>query len=606
MIQVKEVVGTPGKQGWVQFHRFSGLEAEKQAERGEMVLLLALEGVSEQAATAFGKDIILRVYEEYYQNLAGTPMARLEKMLEKLGKQRPIYLTEEVKVSLLVAVFWQEFVYLGIWGEGECWLVRQGKITPLLKGRGDKSLVICGQPKKDDLFLLGTAAFFEQIPTGTIQASLQTGKIETAIETLSPLVHAREDQGKIGVVLVKKGEETLTATSSLPTTPLPVKSPRRLSRLPRLRFSWPFAFSRLNLVLGILLLALLVGLVGWGWQRKRQAAFQQKIQNLIAQAEEKLTAAESIRQLDLQQSLALTRQAEDLAKEVLSLSPHHSGAQQLKEQAEKLLLVLGGGEKIQPELFFDLGILAEGAEGKQLVCGSKKLYVLDPASKYLFVFTYPDKSSHPLAGGEVLQEKKFLAVKGKNFYLLDKKGIVFWNGKEKQKRVLEFQWQQPISLGSWGSNLYVLDPAAGKLWKLVGLAKGFAPPRDWFAVPPSFAWETVVDMAINGHIWFLTRQGKVFRFLAGQEDRVNLDTRGIKEGQLLAVASEADRVAVLDTSNKLFVWDKQGELLFQFNLEIEPVLDLVFAPRGRWLFLLTKGKVYWLDLASFDETLRQS
>jgi len=632
-LQVKKIVGTPENKGWVQAHRFTGMEKEKHEQRGEMILLLCLEGASEQTATILGREVISRVYEEYYGNLDGRPMERLKQMLDKVTKERPLYLTEKIKVSLSVVVFWQDCVYLGIRGGGAAFLIRNGKVLPLAKGSRKEALVVSGLPQENDLFFLGTTDFFSQVPEGTIRACLQSGSLETVVEVLSPLIHSRKDRGKIGVALAKvlsleSAEEQLQEKINSVTVPslvqekekqkpvvLPVGTSDKLEAkklfakrkliprfsLPKIPLFSSFPRPTINRVVGIVLMIVLLGSVGWGWQKQKKLAQEKHLNELVSQAEEKLTAAESVKHLDVNHSLTLAHQAVELLSEAVEMAPRSQTIEQTKQRAEKLVIALGGGEKVKPDPFFDLGLLAEGAIGDQLICSGKKIFVLDLKTARAFAFGYPEKTSKVFIGGELLKDKKMFAVGGENkFYLLDDEGIVFWDGKDRQQRAVESQWQEPIDLDIWGSSLYVLDKKEEKLWKLAGLGKDFASPRDWFAALPSFAWDKVKGLAINGHIWILTEDGRVHRFFAGEEDPVNFDSSSISNGQLLTVAAESSRVAVLDKEGKLFVWDKEGKLEFQLNLEIETT-DFALDPQGRWLFFLTNGEVHWLDLERFVE-----
>jgi len=605
-IQVKEIIGTPDNKGWVQVHHFAGLEADKKSKRGQMVLLLALKGASEEAATGYGREIISRVYEEYYGNLEERPMARLKQMLGKIGKERPVYLTEKISLSLLIAIFWRGFWYFGIWGQGQIFLSRKGGLLPLLQGESKQVLVISGQLKKGDLVLLGTDAFFAQIPQGTIRASLQGGNSEMAAEVLSPLVHARPNQSQIGAALVQKSDQKElreeknqeSASRAEPKLAPPVKLKSKFQpKTSKFSFSLPFSSPLFNLVFGLVLLASLLGLVGWGIWRQKKLAKQKEFDNLIAQVEDKLQTAESIQLLETGQSLGLAKEAQVLIVQAAELKENNSHVLGLKERAEKLMLILGGGEKLKPEIFFRLSLLAEGAEGQQLVVLADQLFVFDPKTQKVFGFEYPQKHSQTFSGGQIIKDKQFLTVvKNNRFYFLDDQGIVFWDGKGKEERVAEHEWSQPKSLLSWGNNFYVLDVGEKKLLKLVGLGQGYASPGDWFVTPPALSWEKIKDVAIDGHIWFLTEDGRITRFFQGRLAPIKLENNPSKSSEQLALATEGSRLAIFNQESQLLVWDKEGHWQGQLNIDLAPVIDMAISPEGRWLFFLTKGEVYWLDL----------
>ena len=590
-------MGTPDNEGWVQIHHFAGLEPEKKEKRGQLVLLLSLKGASEEAATGYGREIISRIYEEYYGNLKGAPMERVKEMLAKVGKERPVYLTEKISLSLLISVYWRGFLYLGVWGGGEFFLLKEGELLPLLSGEGQRSLVISGQITKTDLLIFGTQNFFSQIPQGTIRASLQTNDPFAAAEILSPLIHVRADQSQIGAALIKIEEEQ-DQVETKPTTYFEAEIRKRVKlKFPKI----PFSKTRLNLGLGLIILMGLLVLIGGGVYRRQKLTKEKKFNDLVSEVESKLGAAEAIYQLKADESLGLVKQAEELIVKAQEINPNNNSLMSLQKRVESLTVILGGGEKIKPELFFKLSLLAEEARGEQLSITEKELFVFDPQSQKVFSFGYPGKYSQTFSGGEIAQNKLFFSVPRANqFYLLDEKGIIFWDGKDSSERVVEREWKEPFSLLFWGSNFYVLDKGEKKLFKLVGLGKNYSAPQDWFTNTPNLAWEEIVDLGIDGNIWFLSKSGQITKFYKGQPASFKLENNPQKESALLALPGSSSRLVVLTVENQLLVWDKEGVWQGQINLELGEVADLVISPDGQWLFFLTEGEVYTLNL---DEAL---
>ncbi|MCD6225777.1 hypothetical protein J7J95_01710 [bacterium] len=601
---VKEVVGSPTGNNWVQVHHFAGLEEKRIKEGGEMVLLLSLQGAGEQTATAFGREIISRVYEEYYVNLPGKPMERLKVMLNKLAKERPLFLTEKVAISLLAAVFWKDYVYLGVRGEGTIILRRKGRVFSLLEGNSLEAKVISGVPQEGDLFVLATKDFWGKISPEVLKKALEEDDLQKSQEILSPLVQSNPQQGKMGaaLIMIEKQQEEKKSSSeedlakrkffSFPRFPSREEKVKRERK--EFSLSWQGKIPlRVNHWLGVMLVSVLLGSVFWGWQRQKQNLQKRRLAELISQAEERIRAAQQVKSLDINHSLAFIKEANSFLQEAKKIAPEDEKVKLLKKETEKLLLLWGGEEGIAPELFFDLNLLAEGAAGERLVCKEKEVYVFDPHQGKIFVISYPEKQTRVLVGGEDIKDKKFFLPGEKGFYFLDKEGVVFWNKKEK-KRVVEKEWGKPVAFARWGRNLYVLDKEEEKLWKMVPVGKGFSSPRQWFSGLPSFSWPEVKGLAINGHVWVLTKKG-VFSFWNGKEERRNFDFGGVKEPQLIAVASEASLVVVGDKDNNLFFWDKKGELKARIKVK-KTITAMDISPQGKWLFVLDKDKIYWINL----------
>ncbi|MFH1602201.1 MAG: hypothetical protein ABIB61_04585 [Candidatus Shapirobacteria bacterium] len=309
-IVFKEIIGTPDNQGWVQIHHFSGVEKEKKEKRGQLLLLLSLKDASEEAATGYGREIISRTYEEYYGNLEGSPMNRLKEVLVKIGREQPIYLTERIGLSLQLAVFWQDLLYLGTWGPGQTFLLRAGKFLSLLSGEPKKASVLSGRMEKEDLLILGTDSFFNQIPQGTIKACLQNRDSLSAAEVLSPLVHARPDQSQMGAALVQvensPKEESLTV-KELETV---LRIPRRKS--PVLKLKAPLLSSKLKLALGTSLLCLFLAVLGFSFFRNKEVKKQKAYAGALVEIQSKLKTAQGLPLEEEKDKLNLAKEAQSL------------------------------------------------------------------------------------------------------------------------------------------------------------------------------------------------------------------------------------------------------------------------------------------------------
>lgn len=605
VLRVKNIVGNPDSSSWSQVHHFAGLEREKLAQRGEMVLLLSLRGVTKETGTVLGRELVSRVYEEYYGNLSQSPMERLREVLVKVSKEKPIYLEEKVNFSLLVLVLWREVVYLGIWQRGRIWLFRQGRVEELLRGREGEVKVISGQIQKDDLFLLGTEEFFSQLPLETIKAGLRTNNEEKVVEILTPLVQARPHQGALGAAVVKVREEEGEAQEEEKKEEDKKEGEKGQER----KFSFPrYSFSsslrrRLTLGAATVFLFLFLGILVLGWQKKSQQEKRVRFNQLYSQAEEKLTTALSLRSLERKESLRLAQESLTLINQALALFPEENQGRVLKEKAEKLIGLLGEGERQKPSVFFNLRLLSEEIEGRALWVGEKEIYVLDRKKGRVFSLSWPKKKSTILAVAPELKESWSLVLAGGRVYFLLTQGVSLFQNETLQP-VIEFTDEEEVVLmSSWGNNLYLLDKKGKQLWKYSSLGGLKRKKEAWFKEEVGFSWDEVVDFDIDSRIWFLTHRGEVFRYLSGRQE--NFALKGSFEGEaaLLAVARKGDLIVVWDKRGKtVWLWNKQGEWLAKIPLALEEVIDLGITPGGEEVFLLDKTQIYQLDLSSYRES----
>jgi hypothetical protein len=598
-VEVKQIVGMPDKTGWSQIHHFSGLEPDKKNKRGEMVLLISLEGMPEEAATSLGREITSRIYEEYYGNLAGSPMQQLEKALKRVGKERPVFITQKVKLTLLAMVVWRNFVYLGRFGEGGALLSRSGEVFSLLQTGGKELEVISGEAKEGDVYMLATIEFFSHLPSSTIHACLRTGDLNSLSEIILPLVHARKRQGKIAAVAVGVSLWSPEKKTLIPKAEKAVEVGKRTVSFKRKVMGRLVPLARKKnwqLRLAMFFLLLLFLSVFFGWQKNRQKQLLVEYDRLLAQAQNKLKAAESIKQLDPQGSLSLVEESLKVVDQMERLKMDKAQTMVVKQRAESLKSILGGGEKKAPEIFFDLSLLDDAAVGDDLFFQNNKLFVLDSASKKIFSISWPQKSTATVVSGDqVVSGQLATDPTGSKFYLLGGEGI-FLLDKSLSEKVVEKDWGRTAGFATWLGNLYLLDTENNAFWKLTSAGSKFK-KRSWLIDRPSWNWQSLVDFDIDGEVWFLDKTGRIYRFLSGRKRPFEQKSGLVKQAAFLRVAKKASRLVYWDEEQRqLWLLDKSGKFLARISLNLSQPTDLEIDDKGEAVFILKESKVYLVKL----------
>ncbi len=117
----------------------------------------------------------------------------------------------------------------------------------------------------------------------------------------------------------------------------------------------------------------------------------------------------------------------------------------------------------------------------------------------------------------------------------------------------------PVTLGKFGSNLYVLDQANKEIYKYTGVADGFGDRTRWLQQDQTISFEPV-DMAMDSDIWIAGVTGQVERFRRGSKEQFSLSgvpsTIKVKR---IAVEQDGTRLALLDsTSGNVVICDKES------------------------------------------------
>ncbi len=156
------------------------------------------------------------------------------------------------------------------------------------------------------------------------------------------------------------------------------------------------------------------------------------------------------------------------------------------------------------------------------------------------------------------------------------------------------KWVKPQLIAGYNGNLYVADPGANQIWRYAPTANGYeAEPTAWFKDDKKPDMTDLVGIAIDGHIWLLHSDGRLLKFLSGEQRPfvwVDLPSP-LNNPTAVALSQEGDRLYVADPGNNRIVEaTKDGKFLRQFKAREGTLLSGV-----RHLFLdEAKGIIYFV------------
>lgn len=635
--EVKQILGTPNGLAWSQVHHFFPSEKEQLKKRGELILLVSLASIAEgQEASSIGREIISRVHEEYFGNLDKSPMDSLKESLVKVGQEKSQYFENPKEISLMALVVWQEVVYLSVWYQGRILLRRQGKTVTLIKGEAGEIKAASGRLKKDDLFLLATEDFLEKIPQGMVTASLSTEDLKTIADVLTPVVHAREKQGSLAAVLVKLGPQTdekplpekkkpsidltgiqkslsgnkffkkiksiFKSKKKVPAKlPLPTKKTEMvtsISHRSKRRSSGFFASigkktSGLTVAIGFLIL--LGGSVFFGWKKKLDQQKSLQIDQLVLSIEEKIETALMIKSLDPENSLKIIKETENLVAQLKDLSFSRASAFEEKINAFSSSL---GTEAVEPRLYYDLGLVAEGTSIDTVFSDGQRSLILDTSAGRLLDINLVKKSGLILSGGDQVKNKKLTVFSDQRVYLIGESSIDLLKDGQPAEAGSLLEGDRIIAADVWLGSLYLLDSAGEQVWKYPSTGSGLGLKRAWLQEETDFSFESVADISIDGNLWLLLKTGRIYKFLSGRQAEFDhqLPT-GVGKARFLSAALEGETLSFWDEEKKIiWVFNKEGEFLSRIPVKIDSVKGLSLSPSGDKIFLFGKDKIYSFDL----------
>ena len=349
-----------------------------------------------------------------------------------------------------------------------------------------------------------------------------------------------------------------------------------------------------------------------------------RVRGFINQAQGEVTLAQAVPDKP-EEARPHWEAAWEQAGAALALRPDDPVATTLQSQARTALDLLDGIVRLQPVRLWDFG---PGSVPRRLVVHGQTAFVLDPAGGWVAQLTLnptgdgvieqgdapiPVRTGQRLGEGEVgdLVDLTWVSLGGERqtsgLLILEQDGALInydpaWVDEGGISRLMRSflgtSPASPRSIGSYGGRLYVLDTGDNQVWRYDARGDTYPErPDRYFVAPPPKSLAGALDMAINGHVYVLYRDGSVLQFLQGEHQpafNVHGLPDAIVQAVALAVDPDGDRGAV-------YVADRGGRRVvvlgpdgaFQAQLQADRAFDALEAlavdEAARRLYVVSGG-----------------
>jgi sugar lactone lactonase YvrE len=162
----------------------------------------------------------------------------------------------------------------------------------------------------------------------------------------------------------------------------------------------------------------------------------------------------------------------------------------------------------------------------------------------------------------------------------------------------------PQLIASYIGKLYIVDTTAGQIWRYQPSANGYdTPPEPYFADGRTLDMTGIQGIAIDGNVWLLFADGRLLKFLAGQQQPFELKGLPSPLSAPVAVvaALEDDRLYIADGGNgRIVEFNKEGEFQRQFRAregdDLQTMRSFVLDEAAGAFYILTADKLYKVDV----------
>ena len=164
-------------------------------------------------------------------------------------------------------------------------------------------------------------------------------------------------------------------------------------------------------------------------------------------------------------------------------------------------------------------------------------------------------------------------------------------------------WEEAVSMATFSSNIYLLDSAAGQIWKHsvvdAGYSKGVA-----YLSKPTIPIKDSRSLIIDGDVYVLKSDGSVVKISKGVENTSfaisapPTPDNKITDGKKILTTADSNSLYILDAgSNRVLEYTKTGSYKRQFvaNTDLK-LTDFTLNSKLKKLWLISANKVFELDL----------
>lgn len=523
------------------------------------------------------------------------------------------------------------------------------------------SQIASGRTASSDKLLLSTHSVLTQIPTPELKTIIEDNSPAAAVAKLSDLLVSQHKTDRCAALVVEITTPSSLSNQILGDTPdeQVVGQPENLAQAAKLSIipivtksiktarstsanlmsgfkqtAWPviknysqktylwifkiiFKNRRNTIIAGVIVLAAISGGIYWHGRDNQLQALTNHYQEALAEAE---TAQTLLSQGDKTDALTHLSQAKTLndplvkSKLKSSLVSHLKTLPQLKGRVaspddlnqliSSQLDLVDGITRVKPTLAYLFGS-GEHPVGLQLVGGN--LYAVTQTGSVFLVDPTAGKAklvaSNPSIGSVTSITS---SASGDGLYILTTEPSVWLYSSTTNtitKQQLSFgSWEKGVAIASYLTNLYILSPDAGQIYRHTKTDIGFSAKSPYFTAAQS-SLTHAQSLLIDGSVETTTTDGQFLRFLSGQLGSSSITglpnpPSGITQMQ---ETPDANLLYLTDTTHHSIVEVTSDGKQFSFKTQYEAdelsnLSSIAIDYSSSTVYALSSGKVYKFTL----------
>ncbi|MBP9817453.1 hypothetical protein KBC75_01690 [Candidatus Shapirobacteria bacterium] len=599
---------TPGF--WAQYWENEPDDREVSAARGHLFGLISIHSTDHSFdSSALGHKLIDQI------NLVFTPQNLLSSLKNIISQ----HTTSTTTITVVLAVTHQNTLYLTSFNQGSVCLRRNSSISRLLTGTEKQYFSLSGPLHANDQIFLVTNEFISSFGWEQVKANLFLPRVQDIEESFLNSMYSSGDQTSLAAahltvhfddddqsVITPPPSPSVTVNISRPTitnyqSPVTniVKSPTYVSHqdtgvITRRR--------HLNIVLAILVLAGLIGVSVYGYQRNQKTKTETQYQTYKSVVVDKINSSKAVRNLNLDSAQSLAKEAKDIVAKMALLKIHQTEITDFQKQISDILTLTGSSENFNPPVAYDTTLINSSARYTEMVLAKNLVYLLDSTSGRIDQVDPVKKSTAIVAKFDDLKSTYSLAENNGLVYVIKDQKINLVNKSELVSKIDISADVPDFSTGSirfWNGAIYLLTTDKNdqyNLYKFNSNSSGFGAGTVWLkdgvALPTSPS-----SFAINGSVWVIGRTGQLTPYTRGAKDQFKFNSASFTKVNNLVTSLDSELIAFTDGDSQVYIYRKNGESSARYNLGSRQISSLALdSANNQLLVLCTDQKIYKISL----------
>ncbi len=587
---VAKVVATATSSSWAQAY-----------SAGKLHLVISLHEEGKETIASLGKDTLERLQREFFA-LDEKNLETLKKAVETVVGE----LGENVALSLVLTTIVNTTLYIIIAHSGSVLLRRNGKTTIIATGEGNSITGFSGTVEPEDIILVATEGLLTTVSSDEIEKSLSIGTPHNISESIAPFIHDNPTGKEAALVWSMIGERKvieeeekapdndtldLTNTDSKEKT---VHVPKfHLGNIvKKIKIPSLINFSKKQLIIVcVLALVIVLGVSIFIEKTGRENAHLNEQAQLVL-SDNKQKYEDAVALMSLNKSLAieeLTEIKSNVENKISQFPPESNARKSLDVFLQDVNKALGGessGGKSKINVFFDAKnnteisnvsyITAKG--GEVAVVGNSKGGLLKPDGSVASTFN-GSESVYGITADE------------KNVYILSGETVEQITKSNGDKETIIQKQAKPISLDTFGGNIYLLSKTDETIYKYL---------PESFGKAAYFTTDTTIQnpssIAIDSSI-YVAANGSIKKYTRGKEDAFNYKGRVLPTNSSIYTDVDYTNLYVLDPEKKIvYVIDKSGNTVSNIPLSgMKNPKSIAADEKEKKIYIVSDNKVYSVD-----------